>query len=79
MARGRAGEPRNERVVESRRGVGSRESSCGTEGYMAVYYVLGPARYIRLRHLPHRERKRAGVCMYISAFISMCVRESLFL
>lgn len=42
---------------------GSRESSCGTEGYMVVYYILGP-RYIRLRRHLHIESEREHVCVY---------------
>lgn len=38
----RAGEPRNEERSQEE-ATGSRESSCGTDGYMAVYYVLGLA------------------------------------
>lgn len=37
---GRAGEPRNGAEEPRREATGSRESSYGTEGYMAVYYVL---------------------------------------
>jgi len=83
---------RGERVGESQgtneernreEATGSRESSCGTEGYMAVYYVqyLDPrvtysfgvvVLVVHIKSERKRERERAGTCVYTSARLSMC-------
>ena len=84
---------RGERVGESQgtneernreEATGSRESSCGTEGYMAVYYVqyLDPrvtysfavvVLVVHIKSEREREREREQVRVYIRARVYRCV------
>lgn len=76
-ARGGKGRCAKERGEEPRReATGSRESSYGTEGYMAVYYVLGTR--VIYASVPPCISKRAGVRFLVCVCVAViqCVSRT---